>query len=522
MAIKLFAAIDVGSFELELGIYEVSAKYGIRLVDHVRHVIALGRDTYNDGKISYELVDEMCRVLKEFADIMKSYRVEDYRAYATSAMREAKNNQIVLDQIRVRTGIEVQIISNSEQRFISYKAIASRDAEFNKIIQKGTAIVDVGFGSMQISLFDKEALVSTQNMLLGVLRIREMMSNIQANVNMENTLIEEMVDNELLTFKKMYLKDREIKNLIGIGECILYLSRGSESERRVERITADEYKKFFDSLVEMPLYQLEEQFGVNNEYAALLVPAAIIYRRVLELTGAEMFWIPGIRLCDGIAASYAEEGKAVKFSHDFTEDILAASRNMAKRYKCHAPHTLDMEKHVLNIFDTMKRYHGMGKRERLLLQIAAILHACGKFIGMKNSGESAYNIIMSTEIIGLSHMEREIIANVVRYNSMAFDYNKVAFNDDLFRDSRGELSHNDITILIAKLTAILRLSNALDRSHKQKLSDCRMNVKEDKLLVTTSYSGDITLEAVAFEQKADFFEEIFGIRPVLKQKRRLS
>ena len=76
-----------------------------------------------------------------------------------------------------------------------------------------------------------------------------------------------------------------------------------------------------------------------------------------------------------------------------------------------------MEKHVLNIFDTMKRYHGMGKRERLLLQIAAILHACGKFIGMKNSGESSYNIIMSTEIIGLSHMEREIIANVVRYNS---------------------------------------------------------------------------------------------------------
>ena len=62
MAIKLFAAIDVGSFELELGIYEVSPKYGIRRVDHVRHVIALGKDTYNNGKISYELVEEMCGV----------------------------------------------------------------------------------------------------------------------------------------------------------------------------------------------------------------------------------------------------------------------------------------------------------------------------------------------------------------------------------------------------------------------------------------------------------------------------
>lgn len=136
MAIKLFAAIDVGSFELELGIYEVSPKYGIRRVDHVRHVIALGKDTYNNGKISYELVEEMCGVLQQFAEIMEAYKISEYRAYATSAMREARNNQIVLDQIRVRTGIEVQIISNSEQRFISYKAIAPRTRNLTRQFRK--------------------------------------------------------------------------------------------------------------------------------------------------------------------------------------------------------------------------------------------------------------------------------------------------------------------------------------------------------------------------------------------------
>ena len=135
MAIRTFAAIDVGSFELEMGIYEMSYKTGIRRVDHIRHVIALGKDTYSGGKISYGLVEEMCQVLGEFAQIMKAYRVKDYRAYATSAMREARNNQIILDQIRVRTGLTVRIISNSEQRFISYKAIAAKAGEFNKIIQ---------------------------------------------------------------------------------------------------------------------------------------------------------------------------------------------------------------------------------------------------------------------------------------------------------------------------------------------------------------------------------------------------
>ena len=179
MAIQTFAAIDVGSFEVELGIYEISNKTGIRSIDHVRHVIALGRDSYGLGKISYEMVEELCQVLKEFSNIMKSYRVSAYTAYATSALREAKNNQIILDQILVRTGLEIKLISNSEQRFLSYKAIASKDHEFNTIIQKGTAIVDVGFGSMQLSLFDKDALVTTQNLPLGALKIRDLISRIQ-------------------------------------------------------------------------------------------------------------------------------------------------------------------------------------------------------------------------------------------------------------------------------------------------------------------------------------------------------
>lgn len=506
MAAHMFAAIDVGSFELELGIYEITTKNGIREVDHLRHVIALGKDTYNTGKISYELADETCMVLEDFVGVMKAYGVTEYRAYATSAMREAKNNQIVLDQIRVRTGIEVKIISNSEQRFISYKAIASKAAEFDKTIQKGTAIVDVGFGSMQISLFDKEALVSTQNLMLGVLRIRELFSTIPAEAAVHQKLIEELVDNELFTFRKMYLKERDIKNIIGIGESVLYLAKRSDGEKPATRISAEQFQQFYDRLIGLSIDQVEERFGVNEEYAALLLPSAIIFKRILEITGAEMFWVPGIRLCDGIVAEYADEKKLVKLSHNFEEDILVASRNMSKRYKCHTSHIQIIEKYVLDIFDTTKRFHGLGQRERLLLRIATILHDCGKFISMKNPSQCAYYIIMATEIIGLSHSERTIIANVVRYNVEEFGYNQIRSGE---------------TILIGKLTAMLRLANALDRSHNLKLSDCRMAVKGGQLVITTDNSEDITLEAMSFLQKADFFEEIMGIRPVLKQKRRV-
>ena len=91
------------------------------------------------------------------------------------------------------------------------------------------------------------------------------------------------------------------------------------------------------------------------------------------------------------------------------------------------------------------------------------LHACGKFISIRNSNECSYNIIMSTEIIGLSHLEREIIANVVRYNIRDFDYDKVHLETTAHLEDHSGFSRNSITILIAKLTAILRLANSMDR-----------------------------------------------------------
>lgn len=507
MAGKIFAAIDIGSFELELGIYEISPGSGIRKVDHVRYALALGSDTYQTGIISYQRVEEMCRVLADFVRIAQGYRADECRAYATSALREARNNRIVLDQIRVRTGLKAKIISNSEQRFLTYKAIAGKDAGFNRMIQKGTATVDVGFGGMQISLFDKDALVTTQNLPLGVMRLRAFLNRLQNGSRVSRMeLLDEMVDNELFTFRKMYLKDREIKNLIATGSTVIHLARHFAESGPGEWISAGDYREFYRRVTAMSRSQKEDVFGVSPEYAALLTPSAAIYHRVLELTGAETMWVPGVCLLDGMAAEYGEETKLVKFKHDFSGDIIASARVIAKRYKCHVPHVQTVEKSALGIFDAMKRYHGMGKRERLLLQIAALLHSCGKFVSVRDASECAYNIIMSTEIIGLSHRERTVVANVVRFNRQDFSYEEC-----------GEDS-----MLVAKLVAILRLANSMDRSHKQKLADAKIAVKDGDLTVATSWEGDITLERISFEQKQDFFEEIYGIRPVLKQKRRIK
>ena len=111
-------------------------------------------------------------MLNDFISIMKSYKVDAYRAYTTSAIREAKNRAILLDYLEKKTGLKIEVLDNAEQRFLDYKSIAAQANEFNRIIEKGTAILDVGGGSVQVSLFDKDSLVATQNIRIGNLRIR--------------------------------------------------------------------------------------------------------------------------------------------------------------------------------------------------------------------------------------------------------------------------------------------------------------------------------------------------------------
>ena len=121
---------------------------------------------------------------------------------------------------------------------------------------------------------------------------------------------------------------------------------------------------------------------------------------------------------------------------------------------------------------------------------------------------------MSTEIIGLSHLERLMVANIVRYNHEEFEY-----YGSHSRYMEG-ISREDY-LRVAKLTAILRAANGLDRTHKQKFKDVKVRLEDDELIITVDTKADITLEKGLFDNRAAFFEEVFGIRPVIRQKKML-
>ena len=512
MKTKYFAAIDVGSYELSCKIFQFSPKFGMKEIDCVTYRLDLGSESFANGKISKEKVDELCNVLNSFKTVMNTYKVEEYKAYGTSAIREMENKLILLDHIQQRTGIRIEEISNSEQRFLNYKAIASKGEEFNRIIEKGTAILDIGGGSIQVSLFEKNSLIATQNMKLGVLRLEEGIGHLASNNMNYESLLEEMINTQLTVFKKLYLKDREIENIIVVDDYVSFLMQKYEREGKdTAHLTYERFVKYVNETRSSGRYDLARKFDISEENVVRTFISGVIIKRCMKVMGAKQVWSPGVVLCDGIGFEYGQKNGLLKEDHDFEQDILACALNLSKRYLGNKKRSETLENIALTIFDSMKKIHGLGKRERLLLSLATILHDCGKYISMSNLGECSYNIILYTEIIGVSHVEREMLANVVKFNHLKFGYY------DIITES-SKLDKQDY-LKIAKLTAILKLANGLDRSHKQKFKDIRVNLKDHNLVITVSTNEDITLEKGMLGDRSDFFEEVFSIRPVIKQRR---
>ena len=477
MAVHLFGAIDVGSYVYEMKIFELSKKNGIRQIDSIRHMVDIGTDTYHTGKVSRAHLAELKRILTESAEIMKNYGVEAYRAYGTSAFREMRNSNMILAQIEQETGIHIDILENTEQRFMDYKSVASKGEVFTRFLEQSTAIVDIGGGSIQISLFEKDKLSATQNMRLGVLRLREQLDRVGARSVQNESLIEELVNTQLNVFKKLYLKDRDIKQIVVIDDYLSDASRNGKNfsgtgrmipgaRGQAEFFDTAALGAFIDGLRDYNAFDLSARLGISDEKIPLLKISSIIIKCIAKIMKADIIWVPDVTLCDGMVYDYAVAKRYIKPAHDFEQDILTCALETSKRYKGSEERARTLELIALQVFDSMKRIHGLKDRERLLLQLCAILHDCGKYISMQNLSECSYNIIMSTEIIG----------------------------------------------------AILRLANGLDRSHKKKFTDVRIRLREGQLQITVSTKKDITLEKGLFDNRANFFEEVFSVRPVIRQR----
>ncbi|MDK2933447.1 MAG: exopolyphosphatase / guanosine-5-triphosphate,3-diphosphate pyrophosphatase [Clostridiales bacterium] len=511
---QIIAGIDVGSHILSMKIAEVQKDSQVKTLELLQQPISLGRDTFAMGKVSFETVDKTCEILKGFKQLMSDYKIKIYRAVATSAVREAQNRDYIVDQIKLKTGLNIDVINNSEERFLIYRSIEESIPSYKTLRNEGAMIVDIGSGSIQVSIFSQNCLVFSQNIKLGSLRIREVLSSIEGRTLNFPKILEEYIASNIDRLK-IFLPQDTFRNFIALNGEIKTISRLCNKTKDYKKLKYI-HKKSLEEIYTALMYQstdvIVKNYGLSYDRADVLLPSMMIFKKFLDMTAADGLYVPLVTLADGIIYDLVDKNFNIKREQGFIEDIISSAKFLAARYQYDPLHAEDVEQKSLVLFDALHKLHGLGNRERLLLQLAAILHDTGKYINLTEHYIHSYELIMASDLIGLSKEELEIIANVSRYHSRVVP--RHSHENFLKLEEKNR-------VIIAKLVAIIRIADALDRSHKQKIKNMKVDHEDKKIMIRAETTQDTLLEEWTFETKAEFFQEVFGVTPILKMKRKM-
>ncbi len=511
----VMSAIDLGSYSLKMKIVEVGEEGSVRILENLSKPASLGKDVFSLGKVKYETVDEICDILTGFKMLMQEYGSKKTQAVATSAIREASNKDQLIDLINLKTGIKVEVLNNGREKFLTYKALRNYLPDYEKMYYEGIMLVEVGSGNVEVTLYQKGHLIFTHSIKLGHLRLRKVLSSLEKRSMNFPILLEEYVNSHtdrLERIKESY----SIPHFMALGSEMKTINKLCNKTDRAEELTEVPLKKFNKFYVEIfnkPTPLLIEDYGLSADLAGSLLPSMIILKKFAGMTRAKKVITPYLSLNDGLVADFINKRFKTQHHEEFEIDILKQARALALKYETDLDHADNVEKNALILFDALKQTHGLKSTDRLLLQLAAMMHDCGKYVNLDYHHEMSCELVKGSGLFGLSNREISIVAAVTKYHSAQSPY---SIDDNLVF-----LSGKD-RVISSKLIALIRLADALDTSHSQKLKNIRIGLKEKELFVRAESETDTTLEEWVFDNNSFFFQEVFGLYPKIKVKRKID
>ncbi|HLF51433.1 exopolyphosphatase [Flavobacterium sp.] len=286
ISIKKYAAIDIGSNAMRLLVTNIVEAEGKETQFNksalVRVPIRLGQDAFTVGEISEENIERMIDAMKAFKLLMKVHKVEKYMACATSAMREASNGTEVVDIIKKKSDIKIEIIDGKKEAAI----IASTDLHYLLKTDQTYLYVDVGGGSTEFSLFSNGKMVASKSFKAGTVRLL-------------NEVVSEIVWSEIEKWIKTKTEDYDQITLIGSGGNInkIFKMSGKPQEKPLSYIYMNSQYTFLNSLT---YEQRISELGLNPDRADVIIPAIRVYLNAMKWSGARNIYVPKIGLSDGI------------------------------------------------------------------------------------------------------------------------------------------------------------------------------------------------------------------------------
>ena len=293
-----YAAIDIGSNAARLLVKHLG-KDDNGNPDFTKDILLrvplrLGFDVFKLGRISEKKEKNMIRLMKVYSNLMKIYEVDNYRACATSAMRDAKNGSEIIKKIKKETGLEIEIIDGQEEAQMVYnnhiECMEDRNGNY--------MYVDVGGGSTEINLLSQGQLVCSRSYNIGTVRIL-------------NGAATEAEWQRMRDDMEQIANDYKDTNIIGSGGNINKLYRmldDSQKDKKQMRMPIDELKKLHDKLKALSVEDRMEQFKLKADRADVIVPAGDIFLTIASIINAQYIYVPVIGLADGIIDSlYAKD-----------------------------------------------------------------------------------------------------------------------------------------------------------------------------------------------------------------------
>ena len=492
------AAIDVGSNSVHMIVADASRDGHLEVVDRVKEMVRLGRRSFMTGRLTDESMDLAIGALKNFVRLARVRKVDRLRAVATSAVREAKNRIGFIRRIRRETGLAVGVISGAEEARLIFQA-----AQHAFGLDGGPhLLIDVGGGSVELVLVKDRRPLWMHSAKLGVARLTERFLVDDPPTGAELRRLQSHFENKIGALMRKARKAGVVQ-AIGTSGTINTLvamaraSRGEELGRlHGASATAEEISKLAGDLETANSALRADLPGMDAKRADLMPSAGALVDFILKRSGAPNLVACSWALREGLILSLLKAARG-----NSAEDARRRSvKALAERFVGPNEHGRQVAKLALRLFDATAPVLGLPKDSRELLEFAALLHDIGHAIDHDRHNRHSYYLIKNAELFGFEPDEIEVIAQAARGH----------------RKQAPKVDSPDLSALtsarrrlVRGFAAILRVADALDRTHFGVVKNIEVSYSPGRLIIGVDSSKEkADLELWTCERRTDLLSRL--------------
>jgi len=344
---------------------------------------------------------------------------------------------------------------------------------------------------------------------LGAIRLRQQLDLRQQSHDIQVALLKRAIA-KVIDEIRVDIPLNRLSHIVATGGDVRFAASQiveGEPDTGVREIPRDTFIAFCDEIGRLEDDRLVDRFRLPGVEADALLPALLVYRTLLSETSAKQLVVCDASLRGGLLIDLASP-KGPERAHDFEGQVLTGAEALGHKYRFDRAHGRQVAKLAVQLFDDLRDEHRLSDRERLLLQVAALLHDIGIYVNIMAHHKHTQYLLSSTQIFGLSDEEANIVSNIARYHRRGMPQRSHLPYVTL--DQRDRL-------IVNKLAAILRLANALDAEHLQKVHDARLSREDPAWILELRGIGDLTMEELAATARADMLVETFGHQVLIRR-----